>query len=396
MQPAQAEEQWWQALPEDFYLHPDHTELDALHPLKVRGTALLDHLLRTGLGTLMAAALAPPVLSRKRLRHEQQLLSFYREQAGQGDAERIFVQPRPVPIEARKPGLLRYRPNNIRARLLSFDSPFTPLHPELRKRYGGYSSNRRAWAQHWTHADGPRPTLMFVHGFVADPYWLNSRMFALPWLYRAGYDILLCTLPFHGARRGLAEPFSGFGYFAHGLASLNEAMLHSIHDLRLWLGYLLDRGAPSVGISGLSLGGYLSALLASVDDRLAYCIPNSPVVSPIDMAREWLPMRWLLHAVMRRSGIRVEDLRHALALHSPLSYSPRIDAERLLIIGGAGDRLTPPRFVRLLHQHWPGSTLHWFPGNHVVHLQQGVYLKRMRDFMDRHTRGGASLPLAAE
>jgi len=107
------------------------------------------------------------------------------------------------------------------------------------------------------------------------------------------------------------------------------------------------------------------------------------------MAREWLPMRWLLHAVMRRNGIDVEDLRHALALHSPLSYSPRIAPERLLIIGGAGDRLTPPRFVHLLHQHWQGSALHWFPGNHVVHLQQGVYLKLMRRFMDRHTRTGA-------
>jgi len=379
---------WWRTLPEDFYLHPDSTELDARHPLKVRSTAALDHLLRTGLGTLMATALAPPVLSRKRLRREQELLSFYRELAEEGDAAKIFVPPSTAPIQESKPGLLGYRPKNIPARQLSFDSPFTPLHPELRKTYRGYNSNRRAWAQHWTHPDGPRPTLMFVHGFVADPYWLNSRMFALPWLYRAGYEILLCTLPFHGARRGWAEPFSGYGYFAHGLASLNEAMLNSIHDLRLWLDYLLDRGAPSVGISGLSLGGYLSALLASVDDRLAYCIPNSPVVSPIDMAREWLPMRWLLHAVMRRSGIGVEDLRHALALHSPLSYTPKIAAQRLLIIGGAGDRLTPPRFVHLLHQHWQGSALHWFPGNHVVHLQQGVYLKLMRRFMDKHSRIG--------
>ena len=389
MQLTQAEAKWWQTLPEDFYLHPDSTELDTLHPLKVRGTAALDHLLRTGLGTLMASALAPPVLSRKRLRHEQELLSFYRELAEAGNPRKIFVPPRAVTVRENKPGLLYYRPKGIPARLLSFDSSFTPLHPQLRESYLGHSSNRRAWAQHWTHADGPRPTLMFVHGFVADPYWLNSRMFALPWLYRAGYDILLCTLPFHGARRGWAEPFSGYGYFAHGLASLNEAMLNSIHDLRLWLDYLIERGAPSVGISGLSLGGYLSALLASVDDRLAYCIPNSPVVSPIDMAREWLPMRWLLHAVMRRNGIGVEDLRHALALHSPLSYNPRIAPERLLIIGGAGDRLTPPRFVSLLHEHWQGSALHWFPGNHVVHLQQGVYLKLMRRFMDRHTRTGA-------
>jgi acetyl esterase/lipase len=208
-------------------------------------------------------------------------------------------------------------------------------------------------------------------------------MFALSWLYRAGYDILLPTLPFHGARRAWAEPFSGFGYFAHGFASLNESMFNAVHDLRVWMDYLYARGVPAVGVSGLSLGGYLSALLAAVDGRLSYCIPNSPVVSPVDMARDWLPLRWLVHATMRRTGVGVEQLRQALALHSPLSYAPRLAPERLLIIGGAGDRLTPPRLVRLLHRHWQGSAIHWFPGNHVVHLQQGKYLRLMRGFMDR-------------
>ena len=386
MERLQSVEPWWQSLPEDFYRQSDGTELDALHPLKVHGTAGLDRVLRTGLATLMTTALAAPVLSRKRLRREQELLSFYRGLADDGDAKQVFIAPpRGVAVRERRQWLAA-PPRKIPSRLLGFDSPFVPLHPELRAAYKGYASNRRAWAQHWTHADGPRPTLMFVHGFVADPYWLNSRMFALPWLHRMGYDILLCTLPFHGARRAWAEPFSGYGYFAHGLASLNEAMLHSIHDLRVWLDYLLERGAPSVGISGLSLGGYLSALLASVDDRLAFCIPNSPVVSPVDMAREWLPMRWLIQAMMHRSGIGIEELRHALALHSPLSYTPKIAPERLLVIGGAGDRFTPPRFVRLLHQHWQGSAMHWFPGNHVVHLQQGVYLRLMRGFMDSHTQ----------
>ncbi|HWY25557.1 MAG TPA: hypothetical protein VNX47_11600, partial [Nevskia sp.] len=314
MSGTQAAAGWWNELPEDLYLQPDSTELDVLHPLKVHGTAALDHLLRTGLGSLMASALALPVLSRKRLQREEALLGFYREQASTSTREEIFPAPSSgVMVREGKPMRLGRGSRRVEARLLRFDSPFEPLHPELRANWRRYRRNSVACAQHWTHPDGPRKTLMFVHGFVADPYWLNSRMFALPWLYKAGYDILLVTLPFHGARRAWAEPFSGYGYFAHGLASLNESMLNAIHDLRVWLDYLFERGAPSVGVSGLSLGGYLSALLASVDGRLSYCIPNSPVVSPVDMARDWLPMRWLVHATMRRTGIGVEQLRHALA-----------------------------------------------------------------------------------
>ena len=58
-----------------------------------------------------------------------------------------------------------------------------------------------------------------------------------------------------------------------------------------------------------------------------------------------------------------------------------------MIIGGAGDRFTPPRFVRLLHGHWPDSHLHWFPGNHVIHLGRQEYLKLMLSFMDSHCQG---------
>jgi pimeloyl-ACP methyl ester carboxylesterase len=102
------------------------------------------------------------------------------------------------------------------------------------------------------------------------------------------------------------------------------------------------------------------------------------------MALEWQPIRPLLKTIMLRDNIGVRELRHGMALHSPLSYAPRIDPRRVLVIGGAGDRVTPPRFVRLLHQHWSGSELHWFPGNHVAHLHQGGYIRQMKDFMDRY------------
>lgn len=34
--------------------------------------------------------------------------------------------------------------------------------------------------------------------------------------------------------------------------------------------------------------------------------------------------------------------------------------------------------------YWAGSQLHWFPGNHLLHLHQSEYLYRMKAFMDHH------------
>jgi len=53
-----------------------------------------------------------------------------------------------------------------------------------------------------------------------------------------------------------------------------------------------------------------------------------------------------------------------------------------LIIGGAGDRFVPPKQIWLLWQHWQQCALHWFPGNHLIHLDQGRYLKDMRRFLE--------------
>ncbi|WP_273455357.1 alpha/beta hydrolase family protein [Nevskia ramosa] len=377
---------WWESLPHDYYRLTEATEIDLEHRLKVRGSAGLDRLLRTGLGTLVSAAMVPGLARSAGVAQQREALRWYQPYADRDDRDAIFARPSaPVTIEETPAGRFDWRPSGIPMRHLAFDSPFQTLNPALQASYAQSGRNRRARALHLHHPDGPRKTLIWLHGYTLDSYRINGTAFALPWLWRKGYDILMVTLPFHGARAERWHPFSGYGYFAGGMAHANEAMLQAIHDIRIFIDHLLASGVPSVGVSGLSLGGYLSALLASVDPRLAFAIPNSPLVVPIDMALQWQPIGPILRFLDRRHGFGIGEMRHGMALHSPLSWQPLIDRERLLIIGGAGDRFTSPSLVNLLHRHWRGSQLHWFPGNHVLHLQQGIYLRLMKRFMDRAT-----------
>ncbi len=376
---------WWEQLPEDFHRQADGTELDAVYPLLVHGTAAADRLLRTALGGVMTLSMTPHLMRRSDMRKELDQLRYYHAFAEAGDVTQSFVAPPQVRVQESRPRFGHYRPLGIPAVDLSFNSPFEPLNPALRARYLSHRRNAVAHAQHWRHPDGPRKTLIFVHGVIEGWYSLNSLWFALKWFYRRGYDILQFTLPFHGYRTERRHGFSGMGFFSGGFAHINECMLQGVCDLRVLMDYLYAQGAPSVGVTGLSLGGYHAAMLATADPRLAFCIPNSPVVTPIDMALDWQPTGGVLRAMMKAYGIGVSELRRGSAVHCPLSYAPQLDGERVLVIGGAGDRLTSPRFVRLFHEHWPGSHLHWFPGNHVIHLHQGHYLKRMLRFMDRHT-----------
>lgn len=373
---------WWDTLPEDFHQTPFTAPVGRGQAWKVSSSAAVDIALRTAAASIVGAAMAPRMIG-SGIAREVAGLAFHRQCVDTWTRDAIFVPPPDVQVEEREAPWLAYHPEGIPHCVLRFTSPYVALDPARREAYTQHERSHRTVAQYWYHRDRkPRKTLLFLHGFLMDHYWLNSMMFSLQWFWKRGYDIVLMTLPFHGVRARPLDPFSGFGLFAHGLGHFNEAMLQAVCDARVLIGWLQQRGAPSVGISGLSLGGYLSALTASVDDRLAFCIPNSCVVSPADMLMEWAPVSWAGKVLLQYNDISIREIRHGMALHCPLSWRPRLPPERLMIIGGAGDRLVAPRYIDLLHQHWRGSELHWFPGNHIVHLHQASYLRRMRKFMD--------------
>lgn len=376
------EQPWWNNLEPSFHKYPDDFYLDFRTQMMVNATAGVDLLLRTGAATMVGTLALPLSLSPRQVREDNEDRTFYQSFVDDGDPAAFFrAPPTDVPVTMLPGGQFGFRPDEGECVMLRFESPFETVNPRLRERYRSHERNNTAWAQYWRHGDRRRPTLIVIHGFVADPYWVNSRFLALPWFYKQGYDILLYTLPHHGRRRARLAPFSGHGYFAHGISHINETIAQSIFDLRIFIDYLRRTGVDQIGVTGISLGGYTTALAACVIDDLAFAIPNVPVVSLVDLIFEWFPVGPAIKAALRMMDISVRDARYAMAVHCPLTWQPKLPRDRLLIIGGAGDRLAPPKHSHLLWDHWDRCRIHWFPGNHVIHLDQGKYLKEMLAFM---------------
>ncbi|HET8731944.1 MAG TPA: hypothetical protein VFM34_12660 [Moraxellaceae bacterium] len=374
------EQPWWHNLDPAFHKFPDDFYLDAKTQAMVGATAVVDVGIRTAAATLALGMALPTLVTRLTEDHAQ--WGFYKAVATGHDAKQAFPRPRQaVEMRHHRPPVLEYRPPEGSVEVLSFESAFQALNPGMREHYARFRRNRVAWAEHWRH-DGPaRPTICLIHGYVADPYWINSRFLALPWFYRMGYNVLLYTLPFHGRRKEWFAPVSGHGVFSYGLCHVNETIAHAVHDFRLFLDYLEATGVPQFGVTGISLGGYTTALLAAVEDRLAFAVPNVPLASLIDLVLEWFPAAPMLKAALRLSGTSIQEARHVTAMCSPLTYDPVLPKERLMIVGGAGDRFAPPKHTRLIWDHWNHPRLHWFPGNHLIHLDQGRYLREMARFL---------------
>jgi pimeloyl-ACP methyl ester carboxylesterase len=354
--------------------------------LIVDASAISDIGLRTAVASMVAAAMVPSILTtalgREQSRQERERLAFYADLAAGHDPVRSFPAPTALPrISSRRANPLAERVARGVVENVAFHSGFEAVNPTMQDTWNALSHNNTARFQHWRHDDGPRPTLCVIHGFMGSAYLFNGLFFSLPWFYRSGYDVVLFTLPFHGRRAEKYSPFSGYGIFSHGMSGFAEAMAQAVYDFRSVVDYLEFTGVDRIALTGLSLGGYTSALLAAVEPRLQAVIPNVPVVSVDSEIRDWFPANMVVQAGRLLGRVRDDDLAAATAYHSPLNYPPLVAKDRRLIITGLGDRLAPPEQSEMLWHHWDRCALHWFPGNHVLHVSQPTYLRRMTAFL---------------
>ena len=128
------------------------------------------------------------------------------------------------------------------------------------ERYAGYVRNRISRAAVLRHRGGERPWLVCIHGWGMGMPGLDMRTFRALHLHRdLGLNVAFVTLPMHGKRKpedaGRMPPIPGPDILdnVHGLAQ-------AAWDVRQLLAHLRSTTSQPVGLMGLSLGGYTTAL----------------------------------------------------------------------------------------------------------------------------------------
>jgi len=78
-----------------------------------------------------------------------------------------------------------------------------------------------------------------------------------------------------------------------------------------------------------------------------------------------------------KAGITEDLLIDAFAVHTPTTRPARLPAERLFVIAGRGDRITPPEQAQALALHW-STNIRWFDGGHLAQVGRGDALRGVR------------------
>ena len=316
----------------------------------ILGEQVLSAALRAG----SASSLPPPEAVRLETYRTIELLGA----KGWLDDPRGFHQQPPPLLQ---PNLEERQARGLPYQVMSFDSAYSPAegsqHGESR---WDASPNRTARAFVLRHGDGPRPWLVFLHGYGAGSTWDIETVGAR--LHRVvGLNVVAPVAPYHGERR--IGRRSGTGMMSVDHVRTLHAFGQAIWDTRRCISWAEADGATSVSVCGVSMGGYLAALLAGVDDRLERVIA---VIPATDMAAAIL-RRTLLHQwrEAERHGLLGDCPGLVYRPVSPLVLPPAVPRDRRFIVGATADQITRVGNAYRLWQHWDEPEVLWYRGTHI-------------------------------
>jgi pimeloyl-ACP methyl ester carboxylesterase len=239
----------------------------------------------------------------------------------------------------------------------TWESGFTPICADV-ERYQSFPFNQKAHAR-WLKGPGAnRPVIVAIHGYSGGSFRFEARIFPTKRWLDQGYDVMMIALPFHGPRRAPGDRLR----FPSGRPDVTiDGFRQAVWDLRALVSWLLSQGVPWVALAGMSLGGYVGALTATVEDRLAFVLSYIPLASLADFYR----------STGRVQGDPEEYEQRYLAVDamfssvSPLKRPSVVPASRHLVVSGEGDRITPIDHGERLSQHL-GCELVRLQGGHVL------------------------------
>lgn len=293
------------------------------------------------------------------LRHEVRIALLHRLKERYrrlGAFESYFREPRKIRPE--EDVRMRRTRDGIRVVDLHWSSDYKTFLPEVQEQYDRVEENQTATARLVLH-DSPRPLCILIHGYLGGVHRTERRVWPIHFLRRMGLDVALFVLPFHGPRmkkRFALPPFPG----AEPRIT-NEGFRQAMADFRDLFGLLQERGHSKIGVMGMSLGGFSTALAATLEPKLAFAVPMIPLASIAEAAR----LNGHIGTEPSEVAAQFKALDAVHRMTSPLHRPLAIDPKSVLIIGAEADRITPIENARKLAEHF-GCRMETMHGGHLM------------------------------
>jgi poly(3-hydroxybutyrate) depolymerase len=222
---------------------------------------------------------------------------------------------------------------------------------------------------------GPKRAGVIVLHILGADFPLSRYMAAR--LADRGVAALFVKLPYYGERRPPNRPLSTRRFLSTDVERTVTAMRQGVCDVRraaFWLSTRPEIDAGRLGVTGISLGGIVSALAAAVDPTLnhgAFLLAGGDVSSIL-----WgMPEGAAFRAGWLEAGRTRAELKALTDPFDPLTYAGRLVGKRMLLIAGKVDEVVPPSSTLRLWEAAGRPPIQWYDCGHysaVGYLLPGI------------------------
>jgi hypothetical protein len=248
-------------------------------------------------------------------------------------------------------------------------------------RWMRYPAGQRALVHLRMHRE-PRPWLVMVHGAYMGDIKIDPRIFNVEELFhKLGFNLALPVLPLHGPRKAKTA-------LSRSLPSLDtmdnvHGLTQAVEEIRSLLAWIRKtQPDQKLGILGVSLGGYVTSLVAGLEQPLDLVIAGVPAVDFQSVFLHQTP------AEVRETDWFADFHAATVELHkplSPLSVTPATPPSARYMYAARGDRVLPPKTQSLrLWEHWGHPETYWFDGAHVLQVRNKGVLGFVADKASQH------------
>lgn len=208
--------------------------------------------------------------------------------------------------------------------------------------------------------EGRRPAVVVLHILGAD--FALSRYLAAR-LADRGVAALFVKLPYYGERR----PVDGSKRFLstdieRSMASMRQGVC-DVRRASAWLASRPEIDPTRLGVAGISLGGIVASLAASVDPTLSQA---ALLLAGGDLAEIlWtMPEGQRYRELWISQGKTKGDLALLTDPFDPLTYADRLKTKRVMMIAGNVDEVIPPSSARSLWNAAGQPPILWYDCGH--------------------------------
>ncbi|WZO96778.1 alpha/beta hydrolase family protein [Isosphaeraceae bacterium EP7] len=223
---------------------------------------------------------------------------------------------------------------------------------------------------------GKHPGVVVLHILGAD--FPLSRYLAAR-LAERGVAALFVKLPYYGERRPVGgEQRLLSANVDRSVLSMRQGVL-DVRRAATWLASRPDVEASRLGVTGISLGGIVSSLVASVDPsihRAALVMAGGNLAEALWSMPESRKVRELWISAGRTKAQLIEVMRPV----DPLTTAAGLIGKRVVMFAGNADEVIPPDCTRVLWEAAGRPPIRWYDCGH--YSVAGFLLPAIREVVD--------------